>query len=369
MTPREDFKKLYSLSFNDSNVWLDWMMQRVYSDSDLLLLHDDRGRAVSAMLLRRYGWQTADSRLRASYVYAACTHPMARGNGYMGQLMREAIHRAADRGDAWICLLPADAALYYYYEQFGFSKTVFVDRQRYTALHQFPVAEGYEAVKATYADFAALESAWPNTLLHNELDFDTVCEDLMLDGGGVFAVSHEGRVEAMAFATAEDQGHVQVKALFAPKGSVGPAADAVLAQVRAQFGERMIVVDTFPEAPSDLQLMPKGMMRITDAHALLEAVAAANPKLKMTVRVTDPLLESVRGIYVLANGDCVRYPLNCAGFAVDETATEDGEPTRRRRFDLDVTSDVLARILCSDRSIGEVMGLPTTFARMPLVLD
>lgn len=385
MTPREDFKKLYSLSFSDSAVWVDWMMQRVYADSDLMMLHDERGRAVSAMLLRRYGWKMADSRLYASYVYAACTHPMARGLGHMGQLMREAIHRAADRGDAWVCLLPADTALYYYYEQFGFAKSVYVDRQRYTALHHFPVAEGYEAVKPVYADFAALERSWGNTLLHSELDFDVVCEDILLDGGGVFAVAREGKVEAMAFAVAEPQGHVQVKALFAPGGSVSPAADAVLAQVRAQFGERMIVVDTFPVAPSNLQLMPKGMMRLTDAGAVLGAIAAANPKLKRTVRVTDPLLDCVSGYYVIEGGEFIRYPLDYVGESADELrepVTEDDEfdngnsrnaadsgQRRLRRADLDVSSDVLTRILCSDASIGEVMGLPTAFARMPLVLD
>lgn len=374
MAPRDDFKKLYSLSFNDSAVWLDWMMNRVYADSDLMMLHDERGRALSALLLRRYGWKLADSRLYASYVYAACTHPMARGLGYMGQLIREAIHRAADRGDAWICLMPADTALYYYYEQFGFAKSVYVDRQRYTALHQFPVAEGYEAVKPVYADFAQLERGWDNTLLHSELDFDVLCEDIMLDGGGVFAAAREGKVEAMAFAVAETQGHVQVKALFAPDGSVSPAADAVLAQVRQQFGEKMIVVDTFPVAPSDLQLMPKGMMRLTDAGAALGAIAAANPKLKRTIRVTDPLLDSVSGYYVLEGGECVRYPLDYAGplgtRRPDEVLDEeDGEQPRRRRPDLDVSSDVLTRILCSDASIGSVMGLPTNFARMPLVLD
>lgn len=374
MAPRDDFKKLYSLSFNDSSVWLDWMMNRVYADSDLMMLHDERGRALSALLLRRYGWKLADSRLYASYVYAACTHPMARGLGYMGQLIREAIHRAADRGDAWICLMPADTALYYYYEQFGFAKSVYVDRQRYTALHQFPVAEGYEAVKPVYADFAQLERGWDNTLLHSELDFDVLCEDIMLDGGGVFAAAREGRVEAMAFAVAETQGHVQVKALFAPDGSVSAAADAVLAQVRQQFGEKMIVVDTFPVAPSDLQLMPKGMMRLTDAGAALGAIAAANPKLKRTIRVTDPLLDSVSGYYVLEGGECVRYPLDYAGplgtRRPDEVLDEeDGEQPRRRRPDLDVSSDVLTRILCSDASIGSVMGLPTNFARMPLVLD
>ncbi len=214
MKRSEDYRKLYESSFRDDAVWLDWMMRQVYSDSDLMLLDDESGtRTVSAMLLRSYGWRYFGTRLDMAYIFGACTLPRYRSHGYMGRLIDESLRRALERGDALCTLIPATASLYGYYERFGFARAVYIDRERYTALHHFDTAQGYGPRTADYSDFNRLESESDNTVLHSSGEYHNIIDDLHLDGGDVFAVGRDdGPVSAMAFAVAHRES-IHIKAL------------------------------------------------------------------------------------------------------------------------------------------------------------
>lgn len=345
-----EFRKIYEASFGDSREWVDWMMRRVYSPTNALLSRDDRNRAVSGVLLRPYECRFLDTRGSMSYLYAACTLPQARGQGRMHGLVERALNLSRDRGDLWCSLIPANSALYYFYESFGFARAVFVDRQRYTAVHRFEVADGYEPVECEYDDFARLESMGLNTVLHTRQEYEIMVEDLLLEGGCIKTVGRDSRVEALAVAVPYDHGVVSVKALFVDSGDPdGAAAEAALAEVRRAYGEQLIVVDCFP-GRRGARLESRGMMRVIDAERLLGAVAAYKPDLKLDIRVTDRMLPHNSGNYRLRDGRALRVE-------------------RLSRPDIEATDDVLARILCSGPHIAGITGVPAAYARLPLMLD
>lgn len=345
-----EFRKIYEASFGDSHEWVDWMMRRVYSPTNALLSRDERNRAVSGVLLRPYDCRFLNTRGSMSYLYAACTLPQARGQGHMHGLVTRALNMSRERGDLWCSLIPANSALTYFYETFGFARSVFVDRQRYTAVHHFEVADGYTPAECTYEDFARLEAMGLNTVLHSRAEYEIMLEDLLLEGGCIKALARDGRVEAIAVAVPYDHGVVSVKALFVDSGDPdGAAAEAVLAQVRQAYGEQLIVVDCFP-GRKGARLEPRGMMRVIDAEALLGAVAAYKPQLKLDIRVNDRLLPANSGNYRLRDGRVERVE-------------------RLSRPDIEATDDVLARILCSGPHISDIMGIPAAYARLPLMLD
>lgn len=345
MKRSDDYRKLYEASFRDEAVWTDWMMRQVYSDSDLMLLDDESGsRTVSAMLLRSYGWRYFGTRLDMAYIFGACTLPRYRSHGYMGRLIDESLRRALERGDALCTLIPATLSLYDYYERFGFARAVYIDRERYTALHHFDTAEGYGPRTAEYSDFSRLESESDNTVLHSPAEFGNIIDDLHLDGGDVFAVGrYDGPVNAMAFAVAH-RDSIHVKALYAVDNM---AKNAVLALVRRKFGERMAVVDCFVDGRKRA-LQPRGMVRLLDVYQLLNAMAASEPSLQCTLRVRDDRISGNSDRFTIADGICRR-----------------GGDTP----DLDVDIDTLARILGSSEATGRIMGLRATHYRLPLMLD
>ncbi len=345
MKRSEDYRKLYESSFRDDAVWLDWMMRQIYSDSDLMLLDDESGtRTVSAMLLRSYGWRYFGTNLDMAYIFGACTLPRYRSHGYMGRLIDESLRRALERGDALCTLIPATASLYDYYERFGFARAVYIDRERYTALHHFDTAQGYGPRTAEYSDFNRLESESDNTVLHSPGEYRNIIDDLHLDGGDVFAVGRDdGPVNAMAFAVAHRE-IIHVKALYAHNNM---AKNAVLALVRRKFGEQMVVVDCFVDSRKRA-LQPRGMVRLLDVYQLLNAMAASEPSLQCTLQVPDDRIAGNSDRFTIADGICRR-----------------GGDTP----DLDVDIDTLTRILGSSEATGRIMGLRATHYRLPLMLD
>lgn len=347
MIRTEQYRKIYESSFSDSAVWIDWMMRQVCTDSDLMLLDDENGtKAVSALLLRRYGWQYFGSRLDMSYIYGACTLPRYRARGYMGRLIDTALRRALERGDALCTLIPASGSLCDYYGHFGFARAVYADCERYTSAHCFDTSGVYTAAMPGYADFQRLESSYDNTVLHSEAEYHNVVDDIHLDGGGLFAVSSgDAPVSAMAFAVPYHDS-VIVKALYA---SDNAAKDAVLAQVQERLGQHTMAVYCFPDGGSirrPLQL--RGMVRLLDVFQLLNAMAACDPSLRCTLRVRDRRIPGNADRFTITDGICYR-----GGGSSD----------------LDVDISTLANILGSSESIGRIMGLRTTRYRLPLMLD
>lgn len=66
----------------------------------------------------------SDSALRGNYVYGVCVHPEYRGNGVFRKLMGRCEERAVQKGDDFICLIPATDALVRSYSKMGYSISV-----------------------------------------------------------------------------------------------------------------------------------------------------------------------------------------------------------------------------------------------------
>lgn len=56
----------------------------------------------------------------AGYIFAAATYPEYRGKGYMGELIKEAIEGAKNKGTDILFLIVAEEGLKEYYKRFGF---------------------------------------------------------------------------------------------------------------------------------------------------------------------------------------------------------------------------------------------------------
>lgn len=93
------------------------------------------------------------------------------------------------------------------------------------------------------------------------------------------------------------------------------------------------------------------MVRIVNPLAVLQALAAAHPSLRYTVRLTDRLFSENDGYYTISKGNC------------SHSACSD------RRPDLDVDVEVLASVLFSSAGAGEILDLPTSRPYMALMLD
>lgn len=205
MSKRDDIKRIWSECFDDSPEYIDMYFSRVYDDADGLTL-EKNGKTVSSLLLQRYMMRFHGMELPVSYVSGAATRRNARGKGYMSELMVEALYASVQRGDMLCALIPAHDWLYFFYDRFGFSTVFYVDAQRFTSLHTFPVSGSYHVVDDPYAPevfeaFSRMERERDGAVLHSHRDFLNILDDLRLDNNGQLAVvaNDEGEIVAMGW--------------------------------------------------------------------------------------------------------------------------------------------------------------------------
>lgn len=365
MALKDDLKKLWRDSFGDSAEYVDMYFDRVYTDADAMALSID-GRVVSSLLLQPYALWFHGTELPIGYIAGASTRRQSRGKGFMGRLIFQSLTAAYCRGMAAVALIPAHDWLYDYYARFGFATVFFADAQRYTSLHAFAGAEGFSEVADNYSTevidaFMAMERDAGCGVLHSRRDFLNILDDLSLEGGLFSCARNDAdrSIAAMGWASpAPDGERIIVKELL---GSDPEARKAVLRRFRAEWPDKPFTLLARPgcqpedETDNDelalRRLMRRGMMRIVDNLALLEAVATGNPRLDATLRIADPMLPQNNHVYRIARGTAREF---------DSFASA---------ADFDVDAATFCRMVFSSPQIGEILDFPSVRPHIALMLD
>lgn len=311
------------------------------------------GKPVSGLLLQDYAFKYAGSMLNIGYICCAGTAPEARGRGMMSMLMKKALQTARKRGMAAVTLIPASDHLYFFYDKFGFATVFYLIPLRFTSLHPFVEQEGVFECKPTHEILNSLETPRNGCVCHTPQQFNRIMEDLAMEGGYAVATRDSEGNRAIAFATADNES-ITVRTIMATEDRTALGA---LMKIREHFGP-LEMTAWIPPRGDHSPLRSRGMMRITDVTSILSALAHRESGLKRLIRVRDRLLPANCGLYHIHDG------------RVQMTALPADAPLPEGiRTDLDVTPDVLARILFSNPHIGEIFNIPTTQPMLPLMLE
>lgn len=331
---------------------------------------DAQGLMVSSLLLEPRTMTFRGLSLPVSYLSFACTLPRYRGMGAMRELLARALLEAHSAGRVAVALLPAQPWLQYYYQRAGgWANTVYTLDHCYTSAHRFNPGNYVEAADATPAEIweavERLEPAQgPCVVLHTRQAWDMMVHDLRLSGGRLIAVRHmtSRRVAALAAALPGfAPGVVTVKGLM---GDDDAACEAALAAASAAWPGSQIMVKR--AAPQQMtgggihHLSAAGMMRISHVQDALYAAARTAPaSCRKLVTVTDPIIPGNCGTWLLEGG--------CGAERVDPVR---GRALKLEPYDvLDVSVDVLARLLFSSEPVAAMTGFPGVRPVMNLLLE
>lgn len=346
---KDKVSRLFNSAFPENPAWNRWYFDKVFSLDDAMLL-DKGGNPVSTVTLARYTFLFAGSELPLAYLCNIATAEQARGKGYMSELIRMALNESYSRGDVFAALIPAYDRLYFFYDKFGFSTTIYLDCERYTSVHKFIANPDYRIVPADCNILDTLERNRQNTVLHTPEQFARIIEDLEMEGGTAAAAVSvaDGSPAAIAFASPSHDGdELVVREILAVNDD---AAETVLAQLRYRYPDLRFVINAMP-GQRRAALRARGMMRLVNVEKALEAMARRYPDTEQVIRVHDSIIPNNNGVYVLHRGTCQR------------------QDATMRRLSLDVDVRVLTSILFSSEKVGQVFGLSTSRAMLPLMLD
>ena len=354
MDKKTEYKKIYKESFNDSNEFIDLFFNKVYDEEQAIMLDIDN-IPVSALLLRQFKMNFHSSDLPLGYICAAATARKMRSHGYMSELILETMRRAYDIGDFMLALIPANRALYAYYDKFGFNTVFYIKEERYTSAHIFNNGEGAFDFSLAPTDdrvkkmFFILNNLREFSVKLGEDDYEIMVEDNRLDGGQIVSAYNVAAdsVDAIAIAVVDDD-RILVRDILAVTDI---AREAVLGEVLKRFPGLPMTVVAIADDSRVAPLQAHGMGRIINSEMTLKAIAASTPKLKASIRVYDHQLPQNNHIYTIDNGT---------------VTVNDGFGGK---LDLDVTQEVLTSIIFSAPKMGTIFNLPTKRPFMSLMLE
>lgn len=353
MDKKNEIQRIWTECFSDTPQWIEMYFDRVYRDDCAMTLSVDN-QTVSSLLLLRYDFLFQGRIVPAAYVAGAATRRQARGRGYMGELMREALRASRDRGDMLCSLIPAHDWLYFYYDRFGFTTVFYVDMQRFTSLHKFTGnGDHYHDVDDHFAPeiqeaMERMERLRGCGIIHTRRDFLNIMDDLRLERDARFVAiaSDMGEICSMAWAVRRGE-VVEVRELLSVDEE---AAKAALRALRSCYPDAPFRIMA-PATGNHRHLYSRGMARIVNAGLCLECIAAEHTGWKCAIRVYDRLLGENSHTYIIGGGR-VRIDDSYCG-----------------HLDFDVTVEVLNAMVFSDKKTGEILGFPSERAHMALMLD
>ena len=340
-------KRLYDDAFNQDLKWNEWFFEKAYRDEEAMLLSDG-DFPLCCMMLSRYDFTFHGQSVNFTYINGATTNFKVRGKGYMRQLMTNALNRLYEQGVAIAGLIPANRRLFFFYDTFNFSTVVFSDIERYTSIHTFQTNENYIVSDPDYNSFTFLENLRQTGVRHSSEDFENILHDIEHDNGCVVLLkSKNNEPLAMVFATPSES-EIHVKEVL---GNNAEAIDMALGIIKKRLNKNFpFIVWRYPSLNKS-SLRERGMLRIINVETILSCLVKRYHHINQTIKVSDKIIPNNNGTFILCNGICRR------------------EDTYPGNLNLDVSIDVLTKILFSDERIGNIFDLKSNYAAMSLMLD
>ena len=301
-TKSEEARRLWQLSFGDSDEFLDRYFDRVYREEDVLLA-EEGSKAIGHLQFPELGLSLGEATLPAGYVVAVCTHPDHRGKGIMRPLLHEALRREKARGDAVSLLLPAEEWLYRYYSSTGGYAPI-VNRARSNSQEDALGEEDPAVTASSLVDYLLKVEASQQepSLLHSRAFWEVITEDFEREEDLSLQIhrTESGLIDGALFLV-KGEAELLVQALYGTK----PVREALLTEVADQSA-----------LPLSYLLRPSGggipearaMMRILDAPRFLEALVKYYPELTLSFTYRDELFPENDGDYLISAGKVQYHP-------------------------------------------------------------
>lgn len=306
MTTKEQVKVLWKQCFEDSESFVDLYFKKRYNDEINAVIERDGG-TVSALQMIPYTMSFCGKIIPLSYISGACTHPVYRRQGVMGELLAKT-HREMYLGGSWLSfLIPANDGLFDYYAKWGY-ESVFNYSLQIRQADDLLASPLYSIVDETDEhDFMAEHYRYFSNriknrsccVLHSREDLEVVLEDLRLVNGKLLIARRCGLIHGMAFCV-KDENRVLIKEMFADNNVV---KDSLMK-------EASLIFQTDEVACMQLPLLnPKclGMARVLQVEKMLTLFASKYPSVEWKLQVEgDEAISENNDFFVVSKGKCVR---------------------------------------------------------------
>ena len=236
---------------------------------------------------------------KGSYLYAAMTAPEHRGHALMGQLLELRIKKAYEKGDLFMCTLPAEQSLYDLYARFGLEPLFTLHRTTVTReqLAASKLTLSFESKASPYFSYSSTYARRELTVTKPKLfvDYNAIENEAQK---GIFQSVYSGYF----YARQRDENTVYVKEVYLHGDNFPHIAHVLL---NCYPDAKNFIFDfcpgTCPEQFS-YTTVSAGSARIINVKQALEVYANKHRSTALKFTLEDPLIEQNTGDYYMKDG-------------------------------------------------------------------
>ncbi len=196
-----DFDAVLSLwkrCFPGDEAFTTWFFKNRY-DPAVTLMEEENGEICSMLQMLPYQLSDVRGVRPVTYIYGACTAPEYRRQHRMDRLLAHSFELDVQAGRAASVLIPQEAWLFGFYEQFGYQTAFYTGT---TTVTRDKRAVSGALRRLTAADIPALCTLYPSSgtrVLRTEDDWRAQLALFDALGAGAFGLVQDGRLAAYAF--------------------------------------------------------------------------------------------------------------------------------------------------------------------------
>lgn len=116
---KEQLHNLYNICFADDHEFSEWYFENIWDYSKTLVMKSE-GKIVSSLQMLPLNFSNGINTVNGCYIFAVCTHPEYRGQGYAGSIINECFDICRENKNDFCALIVRESSLLNFYEKLGF---------------------------------------------------------------------------------------------------------------------------------------------------------------------------------------------------------------------------------------------------------
>ena len=207
MTIKEQTKKLWRETFPDTEEFVDFYFEKVYSD-EINYVIEENNRVIAALQAIPFDFKTDDKILKTAYLSGICTDKEYQKQGFMRKLLEKTHNILKLKGFDATFLIPAEKYLFDIYQKFGY-ETFFYKATKFHLIenidnHKFTIEILNKNEKdIVFEYYQKRQQELDCAVLCSKNYFETIFDYFILDKKKIVIAKDRGKMVGIAFVSGQ----------------------------------------------------------------------------------------------------------------------------------------------------------------------
>lgn len=298
VSDKNDFRKLWDISFGDSKTFSDWFFDTRFVPDYCALIEEENGDISSEVQSMPIFLNVRGVAIPSTIMVGACTHPDYKRRGYMKELYTYYMNMIGDMGVVLCAHTPAVLRTYFYVGHYPVSDTAFIETESSQGasvsedIAEFDLKTNISSLLKCYS---LASQKYSGIVLRSFADFKLKISDYLSCNAKCACVINDNNVTAYAVYF-DDENGISGEEII----SLDELSEQKIVNFLFNVGKgRKVKVKLPPKTKSEYNggiktVKPRNVCGVANAPALLKAVGQ---NLDYVIEIKDAAVEKNNGVF------------------------------------------------------------------------